>query len=85
MSHVSGCLKAVTAIALAASFTFPHAGHDDAYVVTPLVSNLAGAAPKSTRCCRTHGVSPSVRQAFPSGSTTMPQAVPRSMTAKARR
>jgi uncharacterized protein (TIGR03118 family) len=46
MSHVSGCLKAVTAIALAASFTFAHAGHDDAYVVTPLVSNLAGAAPK---------------------------------------
>ncbi|MFM0140012.1 TIGR03118 family protein [Caballeronia grimmiae] len=46
MSHVSGCLKAAAAIAIAAGFTTVHAGHDDAYVVTPLVSNVAGSAPK---------------------------------------
>ncbi|SAK97296.1 hypothetical protein AWB75_07105 [Caballeronia catudaia] len=47
MSHVSGSLKAATAAVLAASFTIGYAAHGDAYVVTPLVSNLAGAAPKT--------------------------------------
>ncbi|SAL84976.1 hypothetical protein AWB74_07126 [Caballeronia arvi] len=46
MSHVSGCLKAATAVVLAAGLTIGYAAHDDAYIVTPLVSNLAGAAPK---------------------------------------
>ena len=46
MSHVSGCLKAAAAVVLAAGFTIAHANQDDAYVVTPLVSNVAGAAPK---------------------------------------
>lgn len=46
MSHVSVCLKAAVAMVVAAGFTTAHAGHDDAYVVTPLVSNVAGAAPK---------------------------------------
>jgi len=45
MSYVSGCLKAATAAVLVASFTIGYAAHDDAYIVTPLVSNLAGAAP----------------------------------------
>ena len=48
MSQVSWC-KAVAVIALAAGFTIGHAAGDDAYVVTPLVSNLAGAAPKVDR------------------------------------
>jgi uncharacterized protein (TIGR03118 family) len=46
MSPVSWGLKAATVIVLAAGFTIGHAHDDDAYVVTPLVSNLAGAAPK---------------------------------------
>lgn len=46
MSYVSGCFKAAAAMALAAGFSTVHAGHDDAYVVTPLVSNVSGAAPK---------------------------------------
>jgi uncharacterized protein (TIGR03118 family) len=46
MSQVSWCLKAAAVIVLAAGFTIGHAADDDAYVVTPLVSNLAGAAPK---------------------------------------
>ncbi|PCE30685.1 TIGR03118 family protein [Burkholderia ubonensis] len=46
MSQVSWGLKAAAVIALAAGFTIAHAADDDAYVVTPLVSNLAGAAPK---------------------------------------
>ena len=45
MSHVSLCIKAATAIVLAAGISVAHAARDDAYVVTPLVSNLAGAAP----------------------------------------
>jgi uncharacterized protein (TIGR03118 family) len=48
MSQVSWC-KAVAVIALAAGFTFGHAAADDAYVVTPLVSNLAGGAPNVDR------------------------------------
>jgi uncharacterized protein (TIGR03118 family) len=48
MSQVSWC-KAVAVIALAAGFTIGHAAGDDAYVVTPLVSNLAGAAPNADR------------------------------------
>jgi len=46
MSHVSGYLKAAAVIVLAAGVTIGHAAQDDAYVVTPLVSNVAGAAPK---------------------------------------
>ncbi|WP_248323878.1 MULTISPECIES: TIGR03118 family protein [unclassified Caballeronia] len=46
MSHFSGCLKAAVAIAVASGFTTVHADHGDAYVVRPLVSNVAGAAPK---------------------------------------
>jgi uncharacterized protein (TIGR03118 family) len=46
MSQVSWGLKAVAVIVLAAGFTIGHAHEDDAYVVTPLVSNVAGAAPK---------------------------------------
>jgi uncharacterized protein (TIGR03118 family) len=46
MSAVSWGLKAATLIVLAAGFTVGHAHDDDVYVVTPLVSNLAGAAPK---------------------------------------
>jgi uncharacterized protein (TIGR03118 family) len=46
MSKVSWALKAATVVVLAAGFTIGHAADDDAYVVTPLVSNLAGAAPK---------------------------------------
>lgn len=46
MSHVSGGLKAAAAIVLTAGFTIGQAAADDAYVVTPLVSNVAGAAPK---------------------------------------
>lgn len=46
MSQVSWGLKAAAVIVLAAGFTIGHAADDDAYVVTPLVSNLAGAAPK---------------------------------------
>jgi uncharacterized protein (TIGR03118 family) len=49
MSPVSWGLKAATVIVLAAGFTIGHAHDDDAYVVTPLVSNLAGAAPKVDR------------------------------------
>ncbi|SIT41372.1 conserved exported hypothetical protein [Paraburkholderia ribeironis] len=45
MSHVSWGLKAATVMVLAAGFAIGHAADDDAYVVTPLVSNLAGAAP----------------------------------------
>jgi uncharacterized protein (TIGR03118 family) len=46
MSQVSWGLKAAAVIILAAGVTIGHAADDDAYVVTPLVSNLAGAAPK---------------------------------------
>ncbi|MBC8752230.1 uncharacterized protein (TIGR03118 family) [Paraburkholderia sp. WC7.3g] len=46
MSQVSRGLKAAAMIVLAAGFTIAHAAADDAYVVTPLVSNVAGAAPK---------------------------------------
>jgi uncharacterized protein (TIGR03118 family) len=46
MSHISRGLKAAAVIVLAAGITIGHAAADDAYVVTPLVSNLAGAAPK---------------------------------------
>ena len=46
MSHVSWGLKAATVIVLAAGFTIGHAHEEDVYVVTPLVSNVAGAAPK---------------------------------------
>ncbi|MDH6153691.1 MULTISPECIES: TIGR03118 family protein [Paraburkholderia] len=46
MSQVSWGLKAAAVIVLAAAFTSGHAAGDDAYVVTPLVSNVAGAAPK---------------------------------------
>ncbi|KUZ61800.1 hypothetical protein WI38_01525 [Burkholderia ubonensis] len=46
MSQVSWGLKAATVIALAAGFTIAHAADNDAYVVTPLVSNLVGSAPK---------------------------------------
>ncbi|HXJ60465.1 MAG TPA: TIGR03118 family protein, partial [Verrucomicrobiae bacterium] len=46
MSQVSWGLKAAAVIVLAAGFTIGHAAQDDAYVVTPLVSNVAGAAPK---------------------------------------
>jgi uncharacterized protein (TIGR03118 family) len=46
MSHVSWGLKAAAMIVLAAGFTIGHAADKDAYVVTPLVSNLAGGAPK---------------------------------------
>ncbi|SIT45737.1 conserved exported hypothetical protein [Paraburkholderia piptadeniae] len=46
MSQVSWGLKAAAVIVLAAGFTIGHAHEDDAYVVTPLVSNVAGAAPK---------------------------------------
>ncbi|SIT45768.1 conserved exported hypothetical protein [Paraburkholderia piptadeniae] len=46
MSQVSWGLKAAAVIVLAAGFTNGHAHQEDAYVVTPLVSNVAGAAPK---------------------------------------
>ena len=46
MSQVSWGLKAAAVIVLAAGFTIGHAHEEDAYVVTPLVSNVAGAAPK---------------------------------------
>ncbi|KVG67710.1 hypothetical protein WJ33_24290 [Burkholderia ubonensis] len=46
MSQVSWGLKAATVIVLAAGFTIAHAADNDAYVVTPLVSNLVGSAPK---------------------------------------
>ena len=46
MSQVSWGFKAAAVIVLAAGFTIGHAADDDAYVVTPFVSNLAGAAPK---------------------------------------
>ena len=46
MSQISRGLKAAAVIVLAAGFTIVHAAADDAYVVTPLVSNVAGAAPK---------------------------------------
>ncbi|QCP51843.1 TIGR03118 family protein [Trinickia violacea] len=46
MSQVSWALKAAAVIVLAAGFAIGHAADDDAYVVTPLVSNVAGAAPK---------------------------------------
>jgi uncharacterized protein (TIGR03118 family) len=46
MSHVSWGLKAAAVTVLVAGFTIGHAADDDAYVVTPLVSNVAGAAPK---------------------------------------
>ncbi|SAL81573.1 hypothetical protein AWB67_05878 [Caballeronia terrestris] len=46
MSQVSWGLKAAAVIVLAAGFTGGHAADDDAYVVAPLVSNSAGAAPK---------------------------------------
>ncbi len=46
MSQVSWSLKAAAAIVFAAGFAIGHAAEDDAYVVTPLVSNVAGAAPK---------------------------------------
>ncbi|MGF6471027.1 TIGR03118 family protein [Paraburkholderia youngii] len=45
MSLISRGLKAAV-IMLAAGFTIGHAAADDAYVVKPLVSNVAGAAPK---------------------------------------
>ncbi|MGF6839344.1 uncharacterized protein (TIGR03118 family) [Paraburkholderia youngii] len=45
MSLISRGLKAAV-IVLAAGFTIGHAAADDAYVVKPLVSNVAGAAPK---------------------------------------
>ncbi|PTB21940.1 TIGR03118 family protein [Trinickia symbiotica] len=46
MCQVSWGLKTAAALVLAAGFTIGHAADDDVYVVTPLVSNLAGAAPK---------------------------------------
>jgi uncharacterized protein (TIGR03118 family) len=46
MSQVSWSLKAAAVVVLAAGFTIGHAADDNAYVVTPLVSNVAGAAPK---------------------------------------
>ncbi|MGF6920503.1 TIGR03118 family protein [Paraburkholderia sp. 40] len=46
MSQISWGLKAAAMIVLAAGFTIADAAADDAYVVTPLVSNVAGAAPK---------------------------------------
>ncbi|RZF24352.1 TIGR03118 family protein [Paraburkholderia sp. UYCP14C] len=46
MSQISRGFKAAAAIVLVAGFTIGHAAADDAYVVTPLVSNVAGAAPK---------------------------------------
>ncbi|MBC8750452.1 MULTISPECIES: TIGR03118 family protein [Paraburkholderia] len=46
MSQVSWGLKAAAVVVLAAGFTIGHAADDDTYVVTPLVSNVAGAAPK---------------------------------------
>ncbi|WP_431825841.1 TIGR03118 family protein [Burkholderia sp. F1] len=46
MSQVSWGLKAAAVIVLAAGYTIAHAADNDAYVVTPLVSNLAGSAPK---------------------------------------
>ncbi|MPW08897.1 TIGR03118 family protein [Paraburkholderia sp. CNPSo 3155] len=46
MSQISRGLKAAALIVLAAGFTTGHAVADDAYVVKPLVSNVAGAAPK---------------------------------------
>jgi uncharacterized protein (TIGR03118 family) len=49
MSQVSLGLKAAAVLVLAASFTIAHAANDDAYVVTPLVSNVAGAAPNVDR------------------------------------
>ncbi|RQS72019.1 TIGR03118 family protein [Burkholderia sp. Bp8963] len=49
MSQVSLGLKAAAALVLVAGFTIGHAADNDAYVVTPLVSNLAGAAPKVDR------------------------------------
>ncbi|TCW83842.1 TIGR03118 family protein [Burkholderia sp. SRS-46] len=49
MSQVSLGLKAAAVLALVAGFTIAHAADDDAYVVTPLVSNVAGAAPKVDR------------------------------------
>ncbi|MEX3897762.1 TIGR03118 family protein [Paraburkholderia sp. BR10954] len=45
MSLISRGFKAAV-IVLAAGFTIGHAAADDAYVVKPLVSNVAGAAPK---------------------------------------
>ncbi|MEX3814004.1 TIGR03118 family protein [Paraburkholderia sp. BR13439] len=45
MSLISRGLKAAV-IVLPAGFTIGHAAADDAYVVKPLVSNVAGAAPK---------------------------------------
>ena len=48
MSQVSLGLKAAAGLVLAAGFTIALAA-DDAYVVTPLVSNVAGAAPKVDR------------------------------------
>jgi uncharacterized protein (TIGR03118 family) len=49
MSRISRALKAAAVIVLAAGLTTGHAAEDDAYVVTPLVSNLAGAAPNVDR------------------------------------
>ncbi|MCP3715147.1 TIGR03118 family protein [Paraburkholderia sp. CNPSo 3281] len=46
MSQISRGLKAAAVIVLAAGFTIGRAAADEAYVVTPLVSNLAGSAPK---------------------------------------
>ncbi|MCX5542741.1 TIGR03118 family protein [Paraburkholderia sp. CNPSo 3076] len=46
MSQISWGLKAAAVIVLAAGFTIGHAAADEAYAVTPLVSNLAGSAPK---------------------------------------
>ncbi|MEX3949062.1 TIGR03118 family protein [Paraburkholderia sp. EG287B] len=46
MSQISWGLKAAAVIVFAAGFTIGHAAADEAYVVTPLISNLAGSAPK---------------------------------------
>jgi uncharacterized protein (TIGR03118 family) len=46
MSQISWGLKAAAVFVLAANFTIGQAAADDAYVVQPLVSNVAGAAPK---------------------------------------
>ncbi|MGU7784283.1 TIGR03118 family protein [Burkholderia sp. PU8-34] len=49
MSYVSWGLKAAAVMVVAAGVTIGHAADNDAYVVTPLVSNLAGAAPNVDR------------------------------------
>jgi uncharacterized protein (TIGR03118 family) len=46
MSKVPWTLKATVAIVLATSAAIGHANDNNSYVVTPLVSNVAGSAPK---------------------------------------